>query len=233
MNSLVFLTAIVACCYAAPWSANSIVEKVEPHPIEAVEGEIRSHYHAQPKAEKEEDKVVDNVLDHFLKEKLSHRNVSLSEFNWKSCADGSNVHIKSLSVSDPITIPGQVTVGLDAAIAKEITQISSVDLVIKKKIFGVYIEVPCVDNIGSCTYNNICTMLAPIKCPQQLLDLGFTCHCPFAAKEYKVPAGTEVTIPKINLPSFVENGDYDIKGTVKNGAEVLACYEIQITLKAD
>lgn len=50
---------------------------------------------------------------------------------------------------DPIVIPGNVTIELDAVIATEVTAITTAELVIKKKIFGAYIEIPCVDNIGS------------------------------------------------------------------------------------
>lgn len=65
-------------------------------------------------------------------------------------AKGSDLTINKLSISpDPIVIPGNVTVGLDATIATEVTEITSAILVVKKKIFGTYIEVPCVNNLGS------------------------------------------------------------------------------------
>ena len=65
-------------------------------------------------------------------------------------AEGSDLNIKTLNVApDPIVIPGNVTVELDAAIATEITTITTAILEVKKKIFGVYIEIPCVDNVGS------------------------------------------------------------------------------------
>ena len=60
------------------------------------------------------------------------------------------IQVKSLSVGpDPIVIPGNVNVSLDAAIAQDITAPTSLKLVIKKKVFGFYVEVPCVDNLGS------------------------------------------------------------------------------------
>eukprot|EP00111_Clytia_hemisphaerica_P004853 TCONS_00013955-protein len=155
-------------------------------------------------------------------------------FSYSNCAEGSDLNIKSLSISpDPITIPGNVTIGLDAAISTEITDITSAALVLKRKIFGVFVEIPCVDNLGSCTYNDVCSLLAKIECPQQLIDMGFKCHCPFPAKEFNVPAGTVIALPKLPLPSFAENGDYEAKVTLSNGSTVLACYDFKVSLKAN
>jgi len=154
-------------------------------------------------------------------------------FSYSNCATGSDLNIKTLNIApDPIVIPGNVTIELDAAIATEITAITSADLVVKKKIFGVFIEVPCVDNVGSCTYTDVCALLAKIECPKEIIDHGFRCQCPFAAKEFNIPAGTTVALPSIPIPSSLENGDYDIKVTLKNGDTVLACYDFKATLKS-
>lgn len=60
------------------------------------------------------------------------------------------IQVKSLTVSpDPIVIPGNVNVSIDANVAEDIVAPTSLALVIKKKLFGVFIEVPCVDNLGS------------------------------------------------------------------------------------
>lgn len=225
MKVLVFLAMAVAVCVAAPWSGNTVIQNGMEEHFE-VEEVIRSQYKKTIQS-----KDVDTFLHDVVEEKLKSRNLTMYGFSWSNCAQGSNLNIKTLTVSpDPISIPGSVTVSLDAVINNEVTDISSAVLVIKKKIFGVYVEIPCVDNLGSCTYNNICPMLAKIECPQQLIDLGFTCHCPFAAKEYEVPAGTEVTLPKIDLPSFIESGDYEIKATLMSGSTTLACYDVKVSL---
>lgn len=60
------------------------------------------------------------------------------------------IQVKSLSVSpDPITIPGVVNVSADAVITEDIAAPSALELVIQKKLFGVFIKIPCVDNLGS------------------------------------------------------------------------------------
>lgn len=231
---LVFLAVAVAYCAAAPWSGNTLVERQPEEHVEFDERVIRSHYEKESTEESSE-VVVDSFLHNLLEEKFKPRNLTLLGFSWSNCAAGSALTIETLVVSpDPIPLPGTLEITLDAKIETEITEISSAVLVIKKKVFGFYIEIPCVDNVGSCTYNDICGMLANVTCPQQLLDLGFTCQCPFAAKEYKVPAGTEVPIPEIpDLPSFLESGDYEVKATLNNGSTALACYDIKVSLKKE
>lgn len=98
-------------------------------------------------------------------------------------------------------------------------------------MFGVFIGIPCVDNVGSCTYNDVCPLLEKIECPKELIDRGFRCHCPFEAKEFNIPAGTPFPIPKLPIPSSIENGGYDIKVTLKNGDTVLGCYEFKFSLE--
>ena len=56
---------------------------------------------------------------------------------------------------------------------------SQLELHVKKKeIF--WITVPCIDNIGSCTYDNLCEMFAIINCPAPFKKYGIPCQCPVA-----------------------------------------------------
>jgi len=226
---LLFLAVVVGYSAAAPWSGNTLVERKVEEQVD-MEEEIRSHY-AQTKT-KSKVVGVESLLENFVKEKFKARNLTLYGFSYENCDGSLDLNIKKLTLTpDPIVIPGTVTVGLDAVIQTEVTAITQAKLEVKKKIFGVYIEIPCVDNIGSCTYNDLCGMLANITCPQVLIDHGFTCQCPFAAKEYEVPDGTEIAIPDIPLPSAIENGDYEIKAQLYNGATELACVDIKASLK--
>ena len=60
------------------------------------------------------------------------------------------IQVKSLTLSpDPIVIPGSVNVSLDATITADIEAPTELKLVVKKKEFGVFIEIPCIDNLGS------------------------------------------------------------------------------------
>ncbi len=77
-----------------------------------------------------------------------HHFNTISLFFTGSASDVINVH--SLTVSpDPVTVPGSLNVSADVSIMQDIVAPSSVELKVYKKLFGVFIEVPCIDNIGS------------------------------------------------------------------------------------
>jgi len=218
MKFFLFAAFMVCFCRSMPWEDTAVIE------VNSVGHEERFNYHEEYVRDSisEEENILQNPS-----------NLTLGAFEWENCgAKGDPVQLKALTVSpDPIAIPGSATVTLDATIASTIQTATSLAIVLKKSVFGVFIEIPCVDNIGSCTYNNPCDLLANVTCPPELVKLGWTCRCPIAAKHYVVPS-TTFKIPKIPLPSFLESGDYQIQATLKNGGEELACYKITASLAA-
>ena len=50
----------------------------------------------------------------------------------------------------------------------------------KKKVL-FWVEIPCVDGVGSCTYDDACAMLSKIKCPPDFKKYGIPCQCPIKA----------------------------------------------------
>eukprot|EP00794_Sanderia_malayensis_P012659 gene12659-13959_t len=153
-------------------------------------------------------------------------------FSWSNCGSGSDpIVVHSLAVSpDPIEIPGSLNFSADVTLMQDIVAPSSVALKVYKKLFGVFVEVPCLDNFGSCTYTNPCALLSKVKCPPVLEKYGINCRCPLKKAEYKVPA-TVLSIPTLPIPSFIENGDYKIQATLMKGSTRLGCYEIKASLK--
>ncbi len=83
-------------------------------------------------------------------------------------------------------------------------------IILEKKVAGFFVKVPCIDNIGSCTYDGICGDWAQI-CPQYFEQYGIPCTCPFAAKSYSIPDTTfsvGTSIPGI------ASGEYRVTGTL-------------------
>jgi len=175
---------------------------------------------------------VDTEVEIVVRSAISRQNLTMYGFQWSSCGKADDpVQIKTLSISpDPIVTPGNVQAELDAVITRKVTSISSLVVVMKKKLFGAWIEVPCVNNIGSCTYTDICAMAEKIECPHELVEKGFTCRCPVEAKEYAVSEAT-FKIPDLPLPATVENGDFQVKATIMDGSSELGCYNFGFTLK--
>lgn len=55
-----------------------------------------------------------------------------------------------------------------------------VALKIIKKVGPFTVLIPCVDNVGSCTYADLCKMLpTPDKCPDFFVKHDIPCDCPF------------------------------------------------------
>jgi len=152
-------------------------------------------------------------------------------FSWSNCGSATDtIQVKSLTLSpDPIVIPGSVNVSLDATITADIEAPTELKLVVKKKEFGVFIEIPCIDNLGSCTYKNPCELLSKFPCPEVFKEHGFNCKCPIKKNVYKLPPSS-VKLPSIKLPSFAD-GEIKIQATLMQGSKRLGCYEVDTSLK--
>ena len=52
---------------------------------------------------------------------------------------------------------------------------------VQKKVGFFWVDVPCVDKVGSCDYEDICLDI-PFPpgqpCPEPFLTLGLPCNCP-------------------------------------------------------
>nr|XP_056721046.1 ganglioside GM2 activator [Euleptes europaea] len=156
-------------------------------------------------------------------------------FAWQNCAPSAPAQMKSLNlIPDPICIPGDVT--LSASGTTTITLDAPVKAVItlEKKIGDMWLKVPCVDDLGSCTYDDLCAILDTLvppgqPCPQPLQSYGIPCHCPFKAGTYNLPP-SDIFIPNMDLPSFLTNGDYRLKSVLSNGDQEIGCLKLSFSL---
>ncbi|XP_075756697.1 ganglioside GM2 activator [Pelodiscus sinensis] len=160
-------------------------------------------------------------------------------FSWKNCDNGTDpVEVQSLSLApDPICIPGDLKVNLAVSSKVDLTSPLKVVLTVEKKIADMWIKIPCLDQIGSCTYEDLCNILdnaipPGTPCPEPLLSYGLPCHCPFKQGSYSLPS-SEFYLPVIELPSWLTNGDYRIEGVMSNGAQQLSCVKMALSLHSD
>ncbi|XP_048816056.1 ganglioside GM2 activator [Lagopus muta] len=159
-------------------------------------------------------------------------------FSWEDCGNGQDpVVIQSLSVSpDPVSIPGNLSISAAVSSSVAITSPLKVVLVVEKALGDLWIQLPCVDQLGSCTYDDVCTILDDLippgtSCPEPLLTYGIPCHCPFKAGSYSLPT-SDFTLPEIELPSWLTNGNYRVQAVVSNNDEELACIKLGFSLKS-
>ncbi len=98
----------------------------------------------------------------------------------------------------------------------------------EKKVAGFYIKVPCVDNVGSCTYDNMCQDWAA-ACPKYFEKFGIPCTCPIPANSYSIP-DVEGNI-NIKLPAGA-NGPFRITANMNSAsAGHLGCIQLLMNLQ--
>ncbi|CAL1530901.1 unnamed protein product [Lymnaea stagnalis] len=157
-------------------------------------------------------------------------NGRVQSFSFKNCADpNTEIAVPSnIRVSpDPIKIPGNITVSGKVVFKTSFGSPIKAVAVIEKEVFGVWVKVPCVDNVGSCTYNDLCTMVEIKDCPPQITSIGLSCQCPFPEGSFNVaPVTVEI---KESLPVKVSGG-VKIHVTATYQSQLLTCVELQLTL---
>ncbi len=100
---------------------------------------------------------------------------------------------------------------------------------LKKKI-GIWVDIPCVDNVGSCTYSDVCSMLPSGPCPPAFQRLGVPCHCPFPVGTYKLPPfSVDLKVPS-NVPGWLSDGDFQLQATVNGAGGQTACIKVEVAL---
>ncbi|XP_071489028.1 ganglioside GM2 activator-like [Diadema antillarum] len=160
-------------------------------------------------------------------------NEAVSAFNWKTCKAETYPIQADVTVSpDPIKLPGNVTVAGSVSLATDVASPVKLSLTIKKKVV-VWISIPCIDNVGSCTYDDGCDLLTqafPGACPSQFIKADLPCHCPFSKGNYTLPP-TAFFVDTSGLPSFLTSGDYEATVEMKDSkGNMLGCYVATFTL---
>ncbi|KAH9495233.1 Ganglioside GM2 activator [Bulinus truncatus] len=105
----------------------------------------------------------------------------INSFSWDQCDSGSAqlLKINSLNLSpDPLQLPGTIYFSFNVDLSQAFSELEA-SVVVKKKMGFLWIEIPCIHGLGSCTYNNLCQRLAGVTCPQPFVDNKVPCKCPF------------------------------------------------------
>ncbi|KAI1287120.1 Ganglioside GM2 activator [Halotydeus destructor] len=163
------------------------------------------------------------------------KKLSLESFSWNDCsANHDTALIKDITVApDPLVLPGDVTVGFDFSLFKNITSgANAYSTVMYKKVAFVWVELPCENQWGSCDYKDFCGQWAiPSPCPAAYPEHGIPCTCPFLAGDYSLPPSVVGTVVKIG-PSWLDSGSFRIKAVVNDPkGNNLVCFNLYLTLK--
>jgi len=161
-----------------------------------------------------------------------YRPRKLSHFSWKTCGGASDLfQITNLTVSpDPIKLGNPVKVTASGRITTDLGSPIEVDVTVQKKVF-VWVTLPCVDDIGSCTYSDMCTRLPPPPCPPPMVAAKLPCSCPFPAGTYTV-TDLEVDIDTSKYPAWLSEGDFKAHIELKKAGQSIACYDVELNISS-
>ncbi|KAJ8015057.1 hypothetical protein DPEC_G00022180 [Dallia pectoralis] len=160
-------------------------------------------------------------------------------FSWENCGKPEDPAVlKTLVLSpDPITIPGDLTASASGSTTVELASPLAVNVTLEKEVAGFWIKVPCVDEIGSCQYTDVCNLLNLLippgqDCPEPLHTYGMPCHCPFKAGVYTLPE-SGFYLPDMDLPYWLTNGHYKVQGVFGSMEKELGCLKITFAVHSN
>jgi len=159
-------------------------------------------------------------------------------FSVTNCGATTGVKILAASVlPDPIILGQNVTISASAMLAITFDNTEKgASLTIDKKELGVWVEIPCLDGVGSCDYNgaDLCTMLANLHPDVRdiLNRYGIPNMCPIKPGTYGVPVNNPINA-HIKDPglSWLTSGDLYVKVEIADtkGTQV-GCLEVYFSL---
>ncbi|XP_038555262.1 ganglioside GM2 activator [Micropterus salmoides] len=166
-------------------------------------------------------------------------------FDWKNCGkpDAPAV-LKTLTVSpDPISIPGDLRASASGSTSVELSSppgceyTEALNVTLEKEVAGFWVKVPCLEEMGSCHYQDACDILNQLippgqDCPEPLHTYGLPCHCPFQAGSYSLPQ-SDFYLPHMDLPSWLTNGNYRVEGVLGSQDQELGCLKIALSLHSN
>lgn len=127
---------------------------------------------------------------------------------------------------DPLMFPGNVYVDSAIEVVRDIEAPIKVEITMKKKV-ALWVTVPCVNDYGSCDYEDICSVE---DCPLFYEVLGLPCGCPIKAGKYNV-RNKEFEVQPLSLPVWLTSGDYQVTIRGRKQSEHLFCVHFTLSVR--
>ncbi|XP_074662344.1 ganglioside GM2 activator-like [Tubulanus polymorphus] len=153
----------------------------------------------------------------------------------KNCDGSQNKLIDFTKVSltpHPIKFPGRLNIDALATVNREIGGQIDVKVSLKRKVWFAWVPIPCIKEIGSCEYKDICSRLKQFSCPPEVVEQGIQCHCPFK----KGPMS--FNMDNIILPSIptglglLADGRFYAKAHIMADGVEIGCIEAEVELES-
>jgi len=193
---------------------------------------VAGSYAWDRQTEMEEESDADEILRilekprELARDKAVRMNLGPLKYTFKNCGGRKDMaSVTSVKVTpDPVVLPGTIKVTAKGVVKETVTAPFKVSVKLEKKIL-FWITVPCKDNVGSCTYADVCPMIPPVPdCPP-----GLTCNCPFKKGPLDLPE-TEVDLTSVVLPN-IATGDFRLTLKGSHGKKPVFCTQVYASLK--
>ncbi|CAC5387244.1 GM2A [Mytilus coruscus] len=98
----------------------------------------------------------------------------------------------------------------------------------KKNDQGQFVEIPCVEDLFTCNYTDICELMDQIvQCPDPLVAAGISCQCPITKGQYLMNnANFEIDA------AFLSQGDYRIKVMAMAKGKLEMCIDMSASVSS-
>merc|ERR1712227_43623 len=152
----------------------------------------------------------------------------------KECVANSAIRVNKVSLTP---YPPSLSKGFTAAYDVDVTSPidGNIDVVVKlqKKVGFVWITVPCTSNYGSCTYEDICSLMDE-HVNNEICDVlsvfGLPCKCPWLPDKFT--GSHEVPPVDLGAAGSLVSGTYFARVAVNQGGQQLACLEVEVKIKS-
>merc|ERR1711917_1884 len=154
--------------------------------------------------------------------------VQLKSYSFRNCLPANQElgYISKLEFGpDPIVFPGPLTVSFTVDIKETLDAPLKADVYLGKKVGSTTIKIPCIGNIGSCHYDDLCALMSTIQqCPDPFVAAGVPCYCPLKKATYNLPTAS-FQVDAAVFPA----GDYHAQANLTYSGKTVGCYEIMAT----
>ncbi|XP_067650571.1 ganglioside GM2 activator-like [Haliotis asinina] len=170
-----------------------------------------------------------------------------TSLQWRDCGTDPSISIDNIAVTPmPVTIPGNMSFTLQASSTRSHLDRMVLKLSSKRKGW-IDLPVPCLFNVGSCTYNDTCTLLETMQrdnwagvmrnvgwqIQNMLSSVGINDYCPLPIQRLNIE-NYVLTMPPIpSILAFFAEGDYETRLLALDHAtnDVLVCVDLKMTMK--
>jgi len=162
---------------------------------------------------------------------------SAQALKFEDCGSDPNRPIKFHSLGltpSPLKADAYASAAFKISVDRDIPEFG-LKMSLKKKVFFVKVPAPCINGIGSCSYENVCDVIWGEKdCPADVRAAGIPCSCPLK-KGIVQSDSVKFYIPNFGkFVSALASGTYYFHAelTEKSTGKQLGCLKITLELES-